>query len=128
MTTELVWMGDAPPSRDAADLAPGECVWCPGMAFWSPYEYQLSDHYEQHVRAVRRPIMIMCPTSVPGHAASFIIDSHPTSDRAGAWQVTVDLDSLVIGQRPRITVSPSIHLVGLYHGFLTAGVLGPHLG
>lgn len=37
----------------------------------------------------------------------------------GGWQVT--------GEAPNITVVPSIHLVGRYHGFLTNGVLSDPL-
>lgn len=40
----------------------------------------------------------------------------------------MDLDSLMVGQVPRITVAPSIHLVRLWHGFLTDGVLSPDTG
>lgn len=39
------------------------------------------------------------------------------------WDVKVDLDSLVVGEKPLITVSPSIHIVGYWHGWLQDGIL-----
>jgi hypothetical protein len=32
--------------------------------------------------------------------------------------------SLVVGERPDITVHPSIHIVGIWHGWCKHGVLG----
>lgn len=61
-------------------------------------------------------------------ATMFVVDSYPTSDREGNWDVSVDLDSLVIGQKPNITVHPSINCVGIYHGWLQHGVLSDDLG
>jgi hypothetical protein len=54
---------------------------------------------------------------------TFIIDDHPTNQPDGGWDVQVDMSSLVVGQRPLITVHPSIHLVGIWHGWLAGGVL-----
>ena len=44
----------------------------------------------------------------------FCIDS-AVSDETRGWTVT--------GEAPNITVSPSINIVGLWHGFLTSGIL-----
>lgn len=118
---DLVWMGEAPESRRAEGLAPGEYPWAAGMAFWAPYRYQLSKHYLANVAQVRRPIVVMLPAA--GAPCSWCIDAHPTGQPDGAWTVTVDLDSLVVGQKPRITCSPSLHAVGIWHGWLTDGAL-----
>jgi hypothetical protein len=91
------------------------------MAFWSPYTFQLSAHYMANVASVRRPITVMLPAA--GHACSWCIDQHPTDSPDGGWQVDVDLDSLIVGQKPRITVNPSMHAVGIWHGWLRDGVL-----
>lgn len=132
MPIDLVWMGDAP---KLVEYVPGaRDPWLPGMAFWAPYEMYLSEYYEQRVRAVRRPIAVMVPMrgslerSGYLRGTVFIIDSHPTNNPSGAWTVTVDLASLVVGAKPRITVLPSIDCRGIYHGFLTDGVLTDDLG
>lgn len=71
----------------------------------------LSDHYRQH-NAGRRPLLVV----LPGRHL-FCVDGQCWSDgkRYGGWQVT--------GQAPNITVSPSINLGGLYHGWLRNGVI-----
>jgi hypothetical protein len=63
----------------------------------------------------------------PNHGTQFIIDSHPTDQPDGHWDVEIN-GPLVDGQKPDITVTPSIHAVGIYHGFLTNGVLTDDLG
>lgn len=88
---------------------------------------RLSRHYREHVASTRPPILVIVPTRQGGQIA-FCIDSHPTNDENGAWTVDVDMASLVAGQKPDITVAPSIDCVGLYHGFLQAGVLTDDLG
>jgi len=109
MPTECVWVGEMP-----------ERPWTPGECFWS-YEFELSKHYEEHVRAVRRPIAVVLP-SRDGHATWFCIDSHPTGKSDEAWGIEI-VGDLVVGERPDITVTPSIDCVGLYHGYLQHGVL-----
>jgi hypothetical protein len=120
---ECVWKGEAyGPAPDYKSLlGPWEVGWC---FFWG---YQLSEHYKNNVAQIRKPISVMVPTR-DGRGTPFCIDSHPTDKPDGNWQVTVDLDSLVIGQKPLITVTPSIHCVGLYHGHLTEGVLTGDVG
>lgn len=119
----LTWMGH----HD--DLPEG--MWEPGWAFYSdPGKFAtsgLSDQYMMRDAEQRLPIVVMCPAwrLADGivRGTLFCIDSHPTNDAASAWDVTLDLDSLVVGSQPSITVRPSIHLVGIWHGWLTDGVL-----
>lgn len=124
--TPLVWMGsyeDLP--RDQSGYHAREI----GQAYFinfDPFKSMMSNHYKDVVAAVRRPICVMCPgLSSDGrlYATPFWIDSHPSADPGAAWDVTVDLDSLVVGQKPLITVNPSIHLIGTWHGWLQDGVL-----
>ena len=115
----LVWIGSWP------EHGGGE----PGQAWFADEHYPrsvLSVHYREHVAPVRPPIMVVLPDR-RGGAVRWCIDSHPTDDAAAAWEVKVDLDSLVIGQRPLVTVSPSIRCRWVYHGFLADGVLSPDL-
>lgn len=64
-------------------------------------------YFREH--ADRRPPLIV---RLPGHAGDFCVDG----DYGGEfWTVT--------GDPPNITVSPSIHAPGLYHGWLQNGVL-----
>lgn len=121
--TPLVWMGDY-------DELPKRAEWQIGWAYFShAHKYGahgLSEHYKAHVMAIRQPIVVMCPAETTDgrrYSTPFCIDSHPSADPAGAWEVTVDLATLVVGQQPKITVTPSIHLVGTWHGWLQEGVL-----
>ena len=116
----LLWMG----AHD--DLPDGE--YQVGWAFYLRRNNGLlSKHNLQVVAAQRPPICVICPGAVRAdgtlRGTTFIIDDHPTDQPDGGWEVHVDLSSLVIGQRPLITVSPSIHLVGIWHGWLAGGVL-----
>lgn len=131
-----------------ATIEPTPCVWTVvgnrdrwsiGSTFFVKRRYHgLSDLYRDVTSKVRAPIVVMCPHllhwedgSRPDKLAStpFCIDVFPTpdddqpEDPSKHWDLTVDLDSLVVGQKPRITVSPSIHLVGIWHGWLQDGVL-----
>jgi hypothetical protein len=96
--------------------------WRPGWCF--PLGYRLSKRYLEHVAPHRKPISVCLPFrgSRLGGATPFCIDSHPTDQPDGAWIVTI-VGLLVHGAKPDITVSPSIHAVGLYHGFLQHGTL-----
>lgn len=111
---ECVWVGEMP-----------ERQWVPGEVFWS-YEFELSKHYEANVRQQRRPIAVVVPTR-SGGATWFCIDSHPTDKPEGAWGIEI-VGELIEGQKPDITVTPSIHCVGLWHGFLQHGVLTDDVG
>ena len=118
MSTQLIWMDvEAGPKFD----------WEAGMAFWSPYDKMVSRHFKENVAAVRKPIIVVVPTR-HGGISWFNVDSAPTSVPESHWDVKVDLATLVKGQKPMITVTPSINLGGLYHGFLTDGVLSDDLG
>lgn len=113
--TPCVWMGDY------EDMPEGE--WSVGSAFFWDVFFNIDPKFD---RSVRKPIVVMCPTNFgtkwPMHATPFWIDSLST-EKKEPWAVTVDMDSLVIGQKPIITVSPSIHLIGIWHGWLQDGVL-----
>lgn len=64
--------------------------------------------------ANRKPLVVM----LPGRNY-FLIDAqcwNPERSHYDAWTVT--------GVPPNITVSPSINMVGRYHGFLQNGVIG----
>ena len=73
--------------------------------------YILSDEYLAERRAHRLPLFVRLPGRAP---MCFCIDS-AVSDETRGWTVT--------GEAPNITVSPSINIVGLWHGFLTSGIL-----
>lgn len=103
----------------------------PGLAAFVPDEsflrhFHLSDRYLEHDAHVRPPIMVQIPIN-PSGSVTFVVDEYPTATekRHEHWDVTVDLASLVNGERPHLTVKPSIHIIGLYHGWLTDGILSP---
>lgn len=118
MPINCVWLDKAP-----------EGIWEPGWCFYAPFEYDLSKHYLAEVRQDRPPIMVVLPIRGPHRigGTQFIIDSHPTSDPEGNWEVQIE-GSFVDGQKPDITVTPSINALGIYHGYLTHGVLTDDLG
>ena len=117
MPIECVWLGEPPDG-------PWQPGWCfptrPGHRAW------LSRRYLDQDAAIRPPLTVVLPTR-GGGAVAFGMDDHPTSEPDDAWTVTI-AGPLVEGQRPPITVQPSINCVGLYHGFLTDGVLTDDLG
>lgn len=111
---DCVWTGDW--QEQNVEHFPGECgYWLDGWG-GGPMRPGIE----------RRPIFVICPAFLTDEGVlrgtSFCIDS-PATSGSGYWDVTVDMDSLVVGQKPRITVHPSIHLVGIWHGWLQDGVL-----
>lgn len=114
MPIDCVWRGEPPKGP-----------WKPGECFF--FGYALSKHYRENVEQIRRPISVVLATR-DNYATPFCIDSHPTKKPDEAWEVDIDLDSLIIGQKPNISVRPSINCVGLYHGYVTNGVIGDDLG
>jgi hypothetical protein len=140
MPIDCVWIGDLDDAPRELICKPGtdETVRPPGVCYWSPYTSSfLSKHYLDNVAAIRRPIVVELPYRqtdgrdpefIRWHGCSFHIDSHPTSEPDAAWSVTVDMDSLIVGAKPLITVQPSIKCMDIYHGFLTDGVLTDDIG
>jgi len=72
---------------------------------------RLSDYYLTN-NTHRLPLLVMLPK-----AGVFCVDSKCWDQNGmhGGWTVT--------GTAPLITVSPSINVVGVYHGFIQNGVL-----
>lgn len=123
--------------------APIECVWVGDDLFGSADDHRqgvgrvgywmdewndadgvslMSPHLD---RSVRRPIWVLCPAWYrEGQLVGtpFCVD-RLSSMKGEPWDVTVDMESLVVGQKPKLTVHPSIHLVGIWHGWLQDGVL-----
>jgi len=64
--------------------------------------------------AGRKPLVVLLPGKL-----YFLVDGQSFDDKRGhydGWTVT--------GVPPKITVHPSINMVGRYHGFLKSGVIG----
>lgn len=120
MPIDSVWKGDV-----GENEGPYEVGWVGHL--WPVWRQHLSKHFVNNIERIRKPISVVLPTR-GGGAVVFCIDDAPTRDPDAAWTVTVDMNSLVIGQRPDITVAPSINCVGLYHGYYTNGVITDDLG
>lgn len=116
---DLVWLGEAPPVKHPGDYQPG-------WAFFVDPDWMLFHAYEMNPALDRRVIVACLPSNVADYrVVAFPIDSRSTEAKA-FWTVTVNMASLVVGQKPDITVSPSIEIQGgYYHGFLTNGTVGP---
>lgn len=69
----------------------------------------LSDEYFKHWVNKRPPLYVM----LPGYIC-FCVDSRAACDNKG-WKIT--------GWPPDITVSPSINIIGIYHGFIRNGLI-----
>lgn len=113
MPIDCVWFDEAP-----------EGPWQPGSCF--PMGERLSKQFLEVDAAHRAPVSVVLPGR-DGHPCRFCVDSHPTDDPDGCWSVLIEGD-LVAGERPSITVNPSIDAAGIYHGWLKAGVLSDDLG
>lgn len=82
---------------------------------------ELSPEYSRDHEGKRMPIMVMVPgRNSRGEVTGwpFCVDTNATESDHG-WTVT--------GEAPNITVRPSINAVGVYHGWLTDGVLSDGL-
>jgi len=123
MTVECVWFDTAP-----------ERPWRPGMVFPDPYRIELSQRIKGQLASGERafPIAVCTPmrgdelwkAAHPGEERGqwFGLDCHPTGKPDGHWNVVI-VGELVEGAKPDITVTPSMNAVGIYHGYLTNGVL-----
>ena len=119
--TPLVWMGRY------EDLPDGP--WEIGWAFF--HDFSGNDLNPSFDFSIREPITVICPCLHHWEDGSrsdelagtvFTIDKLSTIKRK-PWEVSVDLDSLIVGRKPMITVNPSIYLVGIWHGWLQEGIL-----
>jgi len=81
-------------------------------------EGRLSDEYVRDHMANRKPLIVMIPARAGDsvYPYPFGIDTSTSEGtRRHGWTVS--------GEPPNITVHPSIHLPGHYHGWLQNGVL-----
>jgi hypothetical protein len=74
--------------------------------------YILSVEYLRDWQSQRQPLFVWMPKGYAWCIDSAFSDRNPIGP---GWTVT--------GDAPNITVTPSIHHVGIYHGWLTNGVL-----
>lgn len=115
----LIWKGhyDDIKGNDQPD-------WKRGWAFFSdPGKYAVVKPVRPGLK--RLPIVVLCPmgeVDARHNSTPFCIDS-PSTMKSEYWEVEVDESTLIVGQKPRITVRPSIHLLGIWHGWLTEGEL-----
>lgn len=99
------------------DMVPGTMFYVPAdadMTQWPWYNVtpgHLSDYYHKN-NIKRRPLFVVLPGK-----ELFLIDGKCWRDgvQYGGWEVS--------GEAPNITVSPSINIGGIYHGWLQNGVI-----
>ncbi len=138
MSWKLNWMA-MPTDKDHVgyDLQVGDCFYYrdPGPEYdwvndalnlhWFRFfckEDRLSENYKQQPRPARPPILVYLPGRslfcVDGACWRTVPDPNGRGSRVeyyGGWTVT--------GSAELLTVSPSINCVGIYHGFITDGVI-----
>ncbi len=101
----------------------GDMWYAPGMIGAEYFDYYsahiLSDEYKRDWLGKRATIIVQLPSDPSpnypaGYSYPFCVDSR-ANGLTGGWTVT--------GEVPNITVTPSIHCVGIWHGFITNGVI-----
>ena len=80
--------------------------------FHEAKEQHLSQYYFQHNQQNRKPLIVVLPGFITCCIDGMCINN---GVRYGGWVVS--------GEAPDITVSPSINMSGLYHGFLKEGFI-----
>jgi hypothetical protein len=96
----------------------GDCWYAPEMVneYRDHYLQYLSDEYKTTWLGKRPPIIVQLPGGKFGFG--FCIDEGARNN--GVWSTH---GWTVTGELPKITVSPSINCIGIYHGFIHNGVL-----
>lgn len=92
------------------DTRPGDMWFC--AEYLTHFPERLSSYYARN-NSGREPLMVVLPSG-----DWWMLDGMACSDgktHGDGWKVA--------GTPPRITVKPSINLVGRWHGFLQDGVL-----
>lgn len=115
---ETVFLDDKRNHIKLSDLKPGNMFLLPenrNKDEWPWYfttDDDLSDYYHRENKKHREPLFVMLPGRV-----LFLVDGkcHSDGKKYGGWTVT--------GNPPNITVTPSINIGGIYHGFLKDGIL-----
>ena len=92
------------------DPQPGDMWYC--QEYITRWPEDLSKYYKEH-NSHRPPLMIILPGGYWWMLDGMACENGKTYGEG--WQV--------IGEPPKLTVYPSIHLVGRWHGHLTDGVL-----
>lgn len=96
-------------ARDSDALRPGDMAEMPSDRA-AKIDGILSDEYRRDWQGRRRPILV----ALPG-GAIFNLDRFASGSGRSGWTIT--------GAPPRLTATPSINCEGVWHGYLTGGVL-----
>lgn len=84
----------------------------------------LGQNYHEDHADKRPPLMVALPSFFGGSdwTTSFMLDRVASDKKPGdpGWKVVIE-GELVDGRPVDITVKPSIHCKGSYHGYITAG-------
>jgi hypothetical protein len=97
------------PRLGEEEYRPGACWYDEELLDW---QHLLSKRYLS-IKDTRMPIVVLIPDG--NSLTHFCVDFFPTDNKEGSWQVS--------GTLPAITITPSINLVGRYHGFIRNGIL-----
>lgn len=73
------------------------------------------------LKGSRPPLMVIIPSIHFKEGDRFLLDRSASDAKDGhGWKITIK-GKLIDGQKPDITVTPSIHAVNSYHGFIRNG-------
>ncbi len=101
---------------EPADYQIGDMWPEPGFA----HSRLMSDHYRTVVAPTRMPLMLVLPGK--NGMDLFPIDRIVSGGDGRGWNVTI-VGELVDGQKPDVTITPSINCTDSYHGHVTNGVI-----
>lgn len=84
----------------------------------------ISKRYKKHWAKKRPPLMVVLPSKHDSAGGDmFLLDRVASGDKSReGWEITIN-GELVHGEKPDITVKPSINCDGSYHGFIRNGVI-----
>lgn len=115
----MPWLLRLYPERPA-DPQAGDAWYLPALVTGPHADYYrqhlLSPEYLRDWDGVRPPIAVMCPDGTP-----WVVDER--YGRLDASGQRVKAGWTVTGKPPCLTVTPSINVVGRYHGWLIEGLL-----
>lgn len=127
MSYQIIFRGERPENPQVGDAyyARGEhCgVWGPGPHEGVPYAYA-HDLTRQFEQAGRRPIMVVLPCGYHFCIDSAYWSSSDTNPDRSGWDVRI-LAPPEVDHPLLLTLSPSVNIVGSYHGWIGINSVPP---
>lgn len=111
MSWEITYHAEEPENPKVGDM-------------WPAPDWAMSNIISENYRALkgaRPPLMMLLPSKNCKEGDRFLVDRKAFGTEAG-WKVVIN-GQLIPGQKPNITISPSVNCEGSYHGHIKNGVI-----